>query len=94
MEDIRKGICPLCRHNEIIQAAPVEGDYERANPLAVTHEKSWFRPLGRAIGPLNTFVCRRCGFAQWFAFDMEKIPIGDEFGTRLIRGPEDAGPYR
>jgi hypothetical protein len=45
-------------------------------------------------GELNLFVCRRCGLAQWYAAFPDKIPIAAELGTRLLRGPEPAGPYR
>jgi hypothetical protein len=96
MYDIRKGTCPLCGHNEIVQAAPVEWAHG-VGPvlLAASHERGLLGPKPqKPFGALNVFVCRRCGFAQWFAFEPGDIPIGEDFGTRLIRGPESGGPYR
>ena len=96
MVDIRRGACPLCSHNRIIQAAPVDFSGALAVTPAVTHETSRWAGVraDRPIGLLNIFVCQRCGFTQWFAYTPEAIPIGDEYGTRLIVGPEPSGPYR
>lgn len=88
---MRHGVCAVCSHNEVIQAAPVEfGQGTRV--LSVAHESGWagIKPLG----VMNIFVCRRCGFVQWFAFEPDKIPIGDEFTTRMVRGSDPSGPYR
>src|SRR6185369_592002 len=89
MTDIRKGTCPLCEHNEIIQAAPVDFTQSGVYPQAVAHGSKWMkeRAPDRPLGVLNVFVCRNCGFAQWFAFKPEEIPIGEEHGTRLISRP-------
>ena len=92
MPDIREGSCPQCRHHEIIQSAPVTFVVAEGHP----------RPLMAAVGSdpsrfagvLNVFICRRCGFTQWFAFAPADIPLGPEFGTRLIQGNVDNGPYR
>ncbi len=96
MVDMRQGKCPVCAHNELIQAAPVEFGPGAPLVLSVTHEKSrWAGSDPRApLGVMNIWVCRRCGFVQWFAFEPEKIPIGEEYCTRLIRGPDPGGPYR
>jgi hypothetical protein len=95
MEDIRKGTCPLCRHNEILQTWPEEAGPAGGNLLAAAHEKgvlglNWYKPLG----PLSAFVCRRCGFTQWFAAEPARIPVDEKQNVRLIKGPEPQGPYR
>jgi hypothetical protein len=81
MDDIRKGVCPLCRHNEVIESAIGQLGSE---PLSVSGH----------YGPLMLFTCRRCGFAQMFAKDPEKVPIEEYRQTRLIAGPAPEGPYR
>jgi predicted nucleic-acid-binding Zn-ribbon protein len=45
-----------------------------------------------ARGLLEAYVCRACGFVEWYCADPEKIPIGPEFMTEEI----DVGdaPYR
>jgi hypothetical protein len=102
MEDIRNGVCPLCRHNEIIEGVPLElAGNAGSIPLAVARTPVRFlgldigpdNPRGRK-GPLGVYTCRQCGFTQWFAYDPSTIPIGSEHGTRLITGPEPEGPYR
>jgi hypothetical protein len=96
MVDIRQGRCPLCSHNEIIQALPLEFCGAIPFPLAAAHLKTSEggpSPL-RPVGVFNVFTCRRCGYTQWFADQPAQIPIGETFGTRLVVGPEPIGPYR
>jgi hypothetical protein len=95
MPDLRDGTCTLCRHDEVIQAAPLQFGACGTTVMAVSHERGFLgTDLNRPLGPFNLFVCRRCGYTQWFAFEPEKIPIGTEHGTRLIKGQPTAGPYR
>jgi hypothetical protein len=96
MEDIRKGVCPLCRHNEIVETAPHPDVTESGGqrPLAVTYEQrsgidDWRRPIGRQM----TYFCRRCGYTQWFVQSPETVPIR-EGQSRVIKGPGADGPYR
>ncbi len=97
MEDIRKGTCPLCKHNEIVETAPKDQmGREGALPLSAHSgvDKSRWLPRFVQRGELHTYICRRCGYVQWFASDPDSIPIGAEHDTRVIKGPEPAGPYR
>lgn len=96
MPDIREGCCPQCRHDEIIQAAPLVFVEDAAVVLSVSHDVNGLGADPRKpLGPLNLFVCRRCGYSQFFAFEPEKIPVGIAYGTRLIKGStSDGGPYR
>lgn len=95
MPDIREGICPLCNHNEVIGASAADfvGTAGPARPMSVTYEIGWGGV--KHIGVFDTFVCRRCGFTQWFARDPDQIPVGEGYGTRLIKGTRnEGGPYR
>lgn len=47
----------------------------------------------RAYGILEMYVCRRCGFTEWYCRDPQNIPIGEEFGTEEIDTTPRA-PYR
>jgi hypothetical protein len=59
----------------------------------VTAEISWSGV--RHLGVFKTYVCRKCGYTQWFASRPEAIPIGESHGTTLINGKEElGGPYR
>lgn len=94
MDDIRRGLCPLCRHNEIIESIAADfGEQNTEKAQAVTYDPRWLLP-GRnpeyPHGQLKLYVCRRCGFVQWFADDPDSIPIDEEHKTRLIKGRDPA----
>ena len=97
MHDMRDGICPLCQHNRVLEAVPgefVDGDREEVR--AVTYDPRWLmagRNPRHPHGPLKTYVCRKCGYVQWFAEGPGDIPVGEEYMTRIIEGPEP-GAYR
>lgn len=100
MIDMRKGTCPICQHYEILEVVPADfADANLEQEMAVTYEPRWVMP-GRnpshPYGPLRIYVCRGCGYAQWFASDPQAIPVGEQHKTRLIRGPRpgEDGPYR
>jgi predicted nucleic-acid-binding Zn-ribbon protein len=90
---IRDGICPRCQHDEIVQAAASQRLGIGLEPLAVTHQRPDGSTAPALFGPFNIYVCRRCGYTEWYAIDPDKIPIGDEYYTRLIKRPA-SGPYR
>jgi len=93
MEDIRKGTCPLCRHNQIIEALAMDLMGRAAYAAAITVT---FRGDGAfaSHGVIRRYVCQRCGFMQSFADEPASIPIDEDHKTRLITGPEPTGPYR
>jgi hypothetical protein len=80
MDDIRKGVCPLCKHNEIVVAPILQAQIGIAGLL---------KPPGFTI-----CACRRCGYFQPFFTTVADVLIDDKFGTKLIKGPEPEGPYR
>ena len=96
MDDIRQGVCPVCRHNEIVEAVPHPDVTESGGqrPLAVAYEQrseidDWRRPIGRQM----IYFCRRCGFTQWYVENPKAVPIVPG-QARVIKGPEPSGPYR
>jgi hypothetical protein len=98
MLDMRKGVCPLCEHDEIIAARPAEfGDGGHEVPAAVTYDPRMLFP-GRnpntPYGKLVMYVCRGCGFTQTFAQEPETIPISDEHKTRLVKKKKPEKGYR
>jgi hypothetical protein len=36
------------------------------------------------IGILDMYVCRKCGFTEWYARQPDSIPIGPEFATERV----------
>jgi hypothetical protein len=94
--DLREGHCPLCGHNVVVEVRRVTFGVAT---LAVTYHPRWLLagtdPL-QPQGLIKFYVCRQCGLAQSFVDNPGSIPIGEEYETRLINGPEeqDRGPYR
>ena len=98
MRDIREGNCPLCDHDEIIEAVPGEfADGHQEVVAAVAYDARWLgggRNPRHPHGRLLLYVCRRCGFAQTFAEQPADVPIGEEFLTRLVKGRPPGRGYR
>jgi len=93
MLDMRKGVCAVCSHTEIIDAPALDYlDEDNPTPVAVTHahdSMNFLQPAGalaRPYGVLRMLVCRSCGFVQWFASKPHRIPLEDGHGTKLITG--------
>jgi hypothetical protein len=98
--DIRQGTCPQCGHDEIIEARQHEftGEGSATYPMCVTYDERWVFPgqnPSYGHGQLYLYVCRRCGFCQWYAKNPEGIPVSEGHRTRLIKGGQSgatAGP--
>jgi hypothetical protein len=43
-------------------------------------------------GMLEAYVCRACGYVEWYCTDPENIPIGPEYMTEEVDA--GSGPYR
>lgn len=105
MEDMRHGNCPLCGHDEVLATTPLEfsGEFHTERRMRAAWgrklEKSWLQGDREVLdqeqpyGELLLFICRACGFAQWFVEKPGEIPVGEEAGTRLVRGKKTP-PYR
>ena len=83
------------------------GDIHRSvsAPMMVTHQARATPKLatsGKAVVPidirtgfgrLEMFVCRQCGFVEWYCDEPESIPIGPHYMTEDI-DYAPPGPYR
>lgn len=47
----------------------------------------------KALGMLEVYVCRKCGFVEWYCSDPDRIPIGPVYMTEDIDYDSDT-PYR
>ncbi len=105
MDDMRQGNCPLCAHDEILATEPLEfsGEFHTERRMRAAWgrktETSWLQGDREVLdkeqpyGDLSLFICRACGFAQWFVDKPGDIPVGEEAGTRLVRGKKKT-PFR
>jgi hypothetical protein len=105
MEDLRKGTCPLCAHNEIIEAdvfVKTNDGNEASVVIATVPTRGFVQAFKEGMsgvrqhsrGQLVVYACRRCGCAQSFVADPSNVPIGNRHGTRIITGAKPPGPYR
>lgn len=100
--------CSKCNGLSFVRAVPREvspmvgNEYRQlASPMAVTfggQHAGWLGGINadprRAFGLLEVYVCRGCGFVEWYCSDPEKIPIGPHFMTESLDYGAPAGPYR
>jgi len=100
-----RGPCARCSCPQLVRVLVRErtGEYDSMVPMALTfarETKSSFwegktantPDRGRPLGILDAYVCRGCGFVEWYAREPDRIPIGPEHGTELV---DAAGPaYR
>jgi len=100
---------PVLVRAQVRERTVAPGDHakERTAPLAITYGrskdyKSFFSlelvasatpEPNEPHGVLEAFVCRSCGFVEWYAQAPEQIPIGVVFGTELV-DMSGAGPFR
>lgn len=47
----------------------------------------------QVMGILEMYICRKCGFTEWYCRDPKNVPIGEEYGTELVTVEADK-PYR
>lgn len=74
-----------------------------ASPMAVTYQHEYQTgpisgPLAldprKTYGYLEMYICRGCGFVEWYCSDPENIPIGPQFMTEAIDYADGDGPFR
>jgi hypothetical protein len=49
--------------------------------------------IWNGLGIVECYVCRECGFIEWYCQDPETIPVGAAFNTELVDVTPDS-PYR
>jgi hypothetical protein len=87
MLDMRHGKCALCGHETIIEA-PARDSYGKSaefwKPASVAFEAEGILGAQKRIAPITMYVCRKCGFVQWFASDPKTIPVDEDHSTRIV----------
>jgi len=93
---MKSGKCPKCGKTKIIVALPGEyGNDSMEHPMTVTAEPRWVlwgRNPNHGHGILMQYVCRACGFTEWWVDDPEKIPIGEKYKTALLNTESERKP--
>jgi hypothetical protein len=75
-----------------------------ASPMTVTYEyffnNAFFgreaSPIDsrKAYGYLEQYICKKCGFVEWYCNDPERIPLGPQYMTEEIDYGASDTPYR
>jgi len=99
--------CRACNGRSFIRAIPrevapdlVQRGEQVTSPMAVTIGAQTLGWLGttiiadtrKACGILEIYVCRGCGYTEWYCADPASVPIGPQFMTELVES--ETGPYR
>jgi predicted nucleic-acid-binding Zn-ribbon protein len=92
--------CPHCEGRLIWHVAQMHergeaGAFEKPiQPLnVVLHEK--FFKLYNGVGYFETYICKRCGFTEWYAHGLDELEVDPSKGVALLDGNDgDAGPFR
>lgn len=83
-----------------------EWNAQLSAPMYVTHTpskyKGWFSNTVNqleiektGVGLLETYICKKCGFVEWYCIDVENIPIHPHVMSEEIDyAARGEGPYR
>jgi hypothetical protein len=94
MRDSRR--CPKCQHAEILLLKRVAGElvYMSRGPGTAAVPGGVPQPppvTWRRATPREAYICRACGYTEYYTLDLESIPVDGELVVLL---GEKAGPYR
>ena len=100
--------CARCGHGVLVACivrqrvaggplAPLAASFERRlkTQMLTGEEYIEYEPAPDHAAPRGLFVayvCRGCGFTEWYALNPESIPVGPAYGTHLVVA--DRTPYR
>jgi predicted nucleic-acid-binding Zn-ribbon protein len=92
--------CPHCECREVWHVAEMHERGEAAPfekpiaPINVVLQQKFFK-LYNGVGTFETYICKRCGFTEWYARGMDDLKADPAHGIRLLDGSEsEKGPYR
>ena len=87
----RDQICPACSGALIIRITTVQehGGMIFPSPLRV----AFLGPLDtHGIGSFETFICKACGFTEWYAHGFEHLKADAEEGIQIIDARPPSAP--
>jgi len=87
--------CRRCNHDVLIRAHPQQHVQGGSTSLCATYsvERNTNGTTVTPRGRLEAYICRQCGFVEWYCDDPTAIPIGPAYMTELVdNGP--GTPYR
>jgi predicted nucleic-acid-binding Zn-ribbon protein len=92
--------CPHCEGRQVWHVAEMHERGEAAPfekpiaPLNVVLQQKFFK-LYNGVGTFETYICKRCGFTEWYALGLDQLEEDAASGVKLLDGTHgDEGPYR
>jgi predicted nucleic-acid-binding Zn-ribbon protein len=94
--------CPHCECRQVWHIAEMHERGEAAPfekpiaPINVVLQQKFFK-LYSGTGRFETYICKRCGFTEWYAHGLDELKPDEANGVFLIDGEEvdrNRGPYR
>jgi predicted nucleic-acid-binding Zn-ribbon protein len=94
--------CPKCGGNRILFLPRIErqideyGEVEAWHLARVRESPAGFPLPGgepSLAGQVQAYVCRTCGYTEFYTVDADSIPIDGDLVRELV-GPDKSGPYR
>lgn len=85
---------------------PLHSNYAHYAPMFATYQVKRVHRLepDRAIidppqaedgyGAFEMYICKRCGFVEWYCYNPQDIPIGPEYMTEEVSSDPGDAPYR
>ena len=86
--------CPKCQHGEILLLKRVAGELVYMTRGAAPAPSGVPQPAAEAwrrATPREAYICRACGYTEYYTLDLDSIPVDGELVAVL--GDRD-GPYR
>jgi predicted nucleic-acid-binding Zn-ribbon protein len=79
--------CPKCQHGVILHLKRVAGELVYMARPGSDAGVTW-----RRATPREAYICRACGFTEYYTLDLESIPVDGDL-VALLDADHD-GPYR
>ncbi|MEJ7603319.1 MAG: hypothetical protein WKG01_35860 [Kofleriaceae bacterium] len=90
--------CTRCHHTKLIRVIPrelsvapgLDANEPTYGPMFATYELRRFEGVVQSVqarngfGVFEAYICKSCGFVEWYCQDPEEIPIGPEYMTEEI----------
>ena len=87
----RAAPCAKCNHTALVRVIPRGLSRDSVGPMFATYNFP-IEPH-RGFGVFEAYICKKCGFVEWYCHAPEEIPIGPEYMTEEI-DLDASGPYR
>jgi DNA-directed RNA polymerase subunit RPC12/RpoP len=88
--------CPNCDGRVFLHFRETRGDPESGGQLSRVDAQwsLWWEPSGS--GSFETFVCKACGFTEWYAHGLSLVRPDPERGISVIdaTAPGSGSPFR